>query len=187
MAYEFTKLADVPALEEVPEGANAFIEVDGEVRRVPGDGLGGGGGIPTAIIHLNMDSSNPTSVAALADLTGGTATASASDVALAATESTIYTGTCDNMTYDEAKATLLAGEPLDARVLIGMDMGEAGAVFEWATSPSLGIVIENGQEIMGVSFSSTVLSVMDGTAEVTLYWLTDGTLTSDINALKPGE
>lgn len=44
MAYEFTKLADVPALEEVPEGANAFIEVEGEIKRVPGDGLGGGGG-----------------------------------------------------------------------------------------------------------------------------------------------
>lgn len=42
MAYEFTKLADVPALEEVPEGANAFIEVEGEIKRVPGDGLGGG-------------------------------------------------------------------------------------------------------------------------------------------------
>lgn len=54
MAYEFTKLADVPALEDVPEGANAFIEVDGEVRRVPGDGLGGGGGGMTTF-YYKMD------------------------------------------------------------------------------------------------------------------------------------
>lgn len=46
MSYEFTKLADVPALEEVPEGANALIEVDGAIRRVPGDGLGGGAASP---------------------------------------------------------------------------------------------------------------------------------------------
>lgn len=40
--YTFKKLGDVEALSEVPEGANAFIEVNGEVKRVPGDGLGGG-------------------------------------------------------------------------------------------------------------------------------------------------
>ena len=40
--YTFKKLGDVEALSEVPEGANAFIEVGGEVKRVPGDGLGGG-------------------------------------------------------------------------------------------------------------------------------------------------
>lgn len=46
-AYEFTKLGEVEKLEEVPEGANAFIEVDGAVKRVPGDGLGGSGGAIT--------------------------------------------------------------------------------------------------------------------------------------------
>lgn len=40
--HTFKKLGEVEALPEVPEGANAFIEVNGEVKRVPGDGLGGG-------------------------------------------------------------------------------------------------------------------------------------------------
>lgn len=50
MAYEFKKLGEVEVLEEVPEGANALIEVGGDIKRVPGSGLGGGGGIKTAII-----------------------------------------------------------------------------------------------------------------------------------------
>lgn len=42
MAYEFQKLSEVEALTEVPEGANALIEVNGDIKRVPGSGLGGG-------------------------------------------------------------------------------------------------------------------------------------------------
>ena len=44
MSYEFTKLAEVEALTEVPENATVLAEVDGAVKRVPGSGLGGGGG-----------------------------------------------------------------------------------------------------------------------------------------------
>lgn len=40
---DFKKLADVELLEEAPEGATAFAEVNGEVKRVAG-GIGGGGG-----------------------------------------------------------------------------------------------------------------------------------------------
>lgn len=45
----FKKLADAPVLEEVPDGAKVYAEVDGKVYRVAGDNLGGGG-IPTAMI-----------------------------------------------------------------------------------------------------------------------------------------
>lgn len=92
MAYEFTKLADVPALAEVPEGANAFIEVAGEIKRVPGAGLVGG--IPTAIIRLTIET----------DSDG---------------EWTSISGTCDNMTFAEAKAILTAGEPMMLAVTYG--------------------------------------------------------------------
>lgn len=56
-SYEFKKLADVEALEEVPENANALIEVDGAIKRVPGSGLGssGGGGGDVAIAMFNLD------------------------------------------------------------------------------------------------------------------------------------
>ena len=35
MSYEFTKLSDVPAVAEFPEGANAIIETNGEIKRCP--------------------------------------------------------------------------------------------------------------------------------------------------------
>lgn len=56
MAYTFKKLGEVEALTEVPEGANALIEINGAVKRVPGSGLGGG--IKTAIIKLDPSSKN---------------------------------------------------------------------------------------------------------------------------------
>lgn len=42
--YEFKKLSDVTLLDSVPSGATVLAEVDGAIRRVPGDGLGGSGG-----------------------------------------------------------------------------------------------------------------------------------------------
>lgn len=43
MAYTFKKLAEVEEIQEVPETARAFVEVDGEVKRAP-YGAGGGAG-----------------------------------------------------------------------------------------------------------------------------------------------
>lgn len=185
MSYEFTKLADVPALEEVPEGANALIEVDGAIRRVPGDGLGGGGGIPTAIIRLNTDSASDASIASLADLTGGTATVAAGDSARSSGgATTIYTAACDNMTRAEAEAILLAGEMLDAKLVISVAMGEQ-TVSEIVASTSLGITFLDEVTVIGIAFDSVLLNWLSGDGQVTLYWLEDGTLTSDVSALNP--
>lgn len=49
----FKKLADAPILEEVPDGAKVYAEVEGKVYRVAGDNLGGGGGVPMAVITIN--------------------------------------------------------------------------------------------------------------------------------------
>ena len=42
MNYEFTKLGAVEALTEMPENANALVEVDGAIKRVPASAAGGG-------------------------------------------------------------------------------------------------------------------------------------------------
>lgn len=42
MVYEFQKLSEVEALAEVPEEVRILAEVDGDIKRVPGSGLGGG-------------------------------------------------------------------------------------------------------------------------------------------------
>lgn len=41
MSYDIKKLSEVEALPEVPEGANMIAEVGGQIKRVPGSGLGG--------------------------------------------------------------------------------------------------------------------------------------------------
>lgn len=41
MSYVFTKLSDVPVVAEFPEGANAVIETNGEIKRCPSSGGGG--------------------------------------------------------------------------------------------------------------------------------------------------
>ena len=44
MSYEFTKLSDVPVVNNFPIGANAIIETNGEIKRCPSAGNGGGAG-----------------------------------------------------------------------------------------------------------------------------------------------
>lgn len=93
MAYEFKKIAEVEALDKVPDGANALIEVNGEVKRVPGSGLGGS--IATAIIK----SSDYDSAVA------GVSTYQASGAPA-------VTYSCINMTYEEARQIMTSGQPL---------------------------------------------------------------------------
>lgn len=102
MAYEFKKLSEVEALNEVPDGANALVEVGGEIKRVPGNGLGGAGGIATAIIKSSDYDSAVAGVSTYA--------AMADPVAYS----------CINMTYEEARAILKAGKPLSA-ILMKID------------------------------------------------------------------
>jgi hypothetical protein len=42
MSYEFTRLGAVEALTEMPENANALVEVNGAIKRVPGNEIGSG-------------------------------------------------------------------------------------------------------------------------------------------------
>lgn len=105
MAFEFKRLADVEQLDSVPDGANALVEINGNVKRVPGSGLGGGG-IKTAVIK-SSDYDNT-----LAGLQA------------AAAPPPVVTYTCVNMTFEEAYQTMAAGEPLG---VVFMLTGEGGS------------------------------------------------------------
>lgn len=109
----FKKLADAPVLEEVPDGAKVYAEVDGKVYRVAGDNLGGGG-IPTAIIRMDMGSAESASVMTLAAEDGARAS-----------DPTEYPCTVENMTFEEAEAILTAGKPLGVVAVTSMDGGYA--------------------------------------------------------------
>ena len=56
MAYEFQKLADVEAVEEFPEeGASVLIEHEGDIKKCPADGIGGGGGSGIPLLRTIVD------------------------------------------------------------------------------------------------------------------------------------
>ena len=56
MSYEFTKLSDVPTVSEFPEGANAIIETNGEIKRCPSSG---GGSVPKPLTYDYMPAGYP--------------------------------------------------------------------------------------------------------------------------------
>ena len=56
MSYEFTKLSEVPVMSEFPEGANAIIETNGEIKRCPSSG---GGSVPKPLTYDYMPEGYP--------------------------------------------------------------------------------------------------------------------------------
>ena len=91
MAYEFKKLSDVAAVEIPADTANVLIEEDGVVKKAPVASVGSG--IKTAIITDNWYD---------AAIAGATEPPSEAPIIR-----------CSNMTYEEARAILASGEPLD--------------------------------------------------------------------------
>ena len=152
----FKKLADAPILEEVPDGAKVYAEVDGKVYRVAGDNLGGG--IPTAIFHL--------------------VTETAEEKATKAGDTT-YTATCDNMTFAECLALFQAGKSVNARLVVDVGLGSE-KVHEDAPSCSGGMLANGDQHVIGFTF----LSALGG--DRSYYWLPDGTITTDMSAVGGG-
>jgi hypothetical protein len=147
--YTFKRLSDVEALAEVPEGANAFIEIDGKIKKVPGEGLGGAGGIKTAIIK-SSDYDN---------MLAGVQTMSSAAPAI--------TCECINMTFEEAYQTMASGEPLNCTLMAcfnPMPINVSGlCVFA-------GILF--GQPIIMLSFS--IIPDVDDIEVIKLYWTEDG-------------
>lgn len=99
MSYTFKKLGEVEALGEIPDGANALVEVNGAIKRVPGSGLGGGG-VKTAIVK-SSDYDN--AIAGVSTFAAPTPT---------------VTYSCINMTFEEAHQTMLDGDPLGAIFMV---------------------------------------------------------------------
>lgn len=144
MSYEFKKLSEVQAMDEVPEGAKVLAEVNGEIRRVPGSGLGGDTGIKTAIIKSSdYDQA----------LHGVQPPVSAPEVEI--------TYSCINMTFEEAYETLASGEPMKVHFMIA---------FNGATNLD-GVSTFAGTTINGVPCIILMYMLLE---TKTLYWTPDG-------------
>lgn len=148
MAYDFQKLADVELLEEVPDGASAFVAVNGDVKRVPGSGLGGGGGIATAILRFDTESN-----------------ASTNAVTMAIHTPVKLPITCDNYTYEQARAVLEAGNPLTAMIFISEDN-----MSRWMSCPQIAF----SDNYISMTFSVNNNYITSSNNEQTIYWNADG-------------
>lgn len=169
--YKFKTPDDLELLVEVPETANAIVEVDGEMKRVPGSNLGGDS-IPTAIFKLDVGDT------ASLSLNGGVAVASDTEDKARAAADTVYTATCENMTYDECKALLLAGELVRFRLCVN----DGATMAMNAMDISSGYVNLGGPELIGAVFVSTLFLITGGSSEeVTMYWGTNGVISSNLN------
>lgn len=129
MSYGFKRLSEVEALTEVPEGAKVLAEANGKIVRVPGSGLGGSGGIKTAIIKAsNYDDM-------LDFLSGKTSTMP---------DSENVTFSCVNMTFREVHSAIFAGEQVN---IVGMFAPEG------VTIQNVSFVVTPNGIMMDLSFS----------------------------------
>lgn len=130
MSYVFKRLSEVEALTEVPEGAKVLAESNGQIVRVPGSGLGGSGGIKTAIIKAsNYD--------AMLDFMSGKTTEPP--------DMKNVTFSCTNMTFQEVYSAIMSGEHIDI-ICMFFSVGSAPGLCISPTSisikkDSIGIVV----------------------------------------------
>ena len=132
-AYEFKKLSDVTAVETPSDTANVLIEEDGVIKKVAKKSVGETseailGKIatvdaveePSETANMLIEESGVVKKAPVASVGSGIKTAIIIDnwydafIAGATeppTEDQVYR--CSNMTYEEARAILASGEPLD--------------------------------------------------------------------------
>ena len=129
MSYEFKKLSEVEALTKVPDGAKVLAEANGQIVRVPGSGLGGGGGIKTAIIK---DSAYDD---ILDFLNGKTST-------MPDLENVTFS--CVNMTFREVYSAILAGEQVN---IVGMFVADG------ATIQNVSFIVVPNRILMDMQFS----------------------------------
>lgn len=67
MSYTQKKLSEVELLTEAPENATVFAEVNGEIKRVPGKGLGGSGN-GLVLVETSSPSNSPSPVSVMVTL-----------------------------------------------------------------------------------------------------------------------
>lgn len=148
------KTADqLPLMEEVTETTHAIVEDGGQLKRVSGSMLGGGGKVCYIDVTEEGDEASTASTLSLENLMNGVSTA-------ASAASPTYVGSCANMTFDEVYATLEAGEylPIVFRIAVeGNMMFPAGVIRFVDSNAAASDADTDGREI--VLACSTILSI----------------------------
>lgn len=149
MAYEFKRLADVEALSEVPENATVLAEVNGSIKRVPGNGLGGSG----KGLILVQDVADVAPMAAAASYT--------------------YT---TNMTLEKAMELFAAYELSSVVVYVPMDTGSPSATDSTSSSSSMMLDYAFVAD-QSSYYGQNCLVFMTLQSSTTIYWTANGAST----------
>lgn len=158
MSYTQKKLSEVELLTEVPENATVFAEVNGEIKRVPGKGLGGSG---NGLVLVQ-------------------------DVVEAApmvAEATIYTYTA-NMTLEEAMELFAAYELSSVAVYVPMDTGSAVDSYS-SSSSSTSMALDYAFAVDQSSYAGQNCLVFNTLQSgLTIYWTANGASTEQPSSPK---
>lgn len=146
---EYKKITEVEMIEEPSENATVLAEDNGALKRVPYKNVGGGGGIPTAIIK-SSDYDN-----------------AIAGVQTMSSDAPAVTYECINMTFDEAYAIMASGQPLQAVAMITLEGG--------TVAPAISMFA--GNAAFGVPCIIFMISIAVSTSYIMalqLYWTADG-------------
>lgn len=154
----YQNVANLPVLEEATENTYVIVEDNGEFRRMSGDNLGGGG-VKTAIIR---DSEYLNAIAGLQ-----TAAALAPTV----------TYECVNMTFEEAWAILMAGEPL-AIVLQAAESGSIVLNAPGVAAATLATPMMDTEAVYSPAIGIFVFTYMFG--DYMFNWTADGIALAEV-------
>ena len=140
---EFMNLADVTKLDEVPEGASVLAATsEGDIVRVPGDGLGGSGdGVKLFITTNFFDHAN-----------NGVQVVDASDE---------KTYSCASHSFHDAVLACTSGKPVHAIVA---DYDPEWSCFMYANVPNIAVYMNDGGPSIGIDFKNY------SGERIPLYW-----------------
>ena len=154
MSYTQKKLSEVELLTEVPENATVFAEVNGEIKRVPGKGLGGSGN--GLVLVQDVAEAAPVDM-----------------------EITPYTYTT-NMTLEEAMELFAAYELSSVAVYVSMDTASPTVTDSPSSSSPSSTMLDYAFAMDQSSYYRQNCLVFNTfQSGVTIYWTAEGASTEE--------
>lgn len=173
---DMINLREAPMVDKPVEGATLFaLNPDGSIDRIKADGVGGG---KVAVIKIDM-SSIANTASLMSDIQNrNVANIGINAVADDGIEEDSGTSevpcTCDTMTFEEAKAILLAGEKLDAVITAGIN-GQIISVYALgAWYQNTGNAEENPKSAAATEMITIFSLTLAADAVIQTIWTADG-------------
>lgn len=172
------ELRNAEIIDKPVEGATLFcLNPDGTVNRIKADGVGGGK-CAKIVVDMSAMESKAAPSSLMSRMSGRSADAGVSTVADDGNEDAATTScTCDNMTFEEAKAILLAGEKLDAFLTGCVESGP----YTYVVFFSLVAAMFSGSNSKAAADASGGIQLIftSGDSITSAIWTADGIMVQD--------